>query len=271
MRLPQLLRESSCRFSDDLDPADHRALGDLVVGEGGTAAGRFGPRCVRPIPGRRTGARGHSSNRDRLGEDSLTNPGLETWLGDDVDRLSSSRTGPRRILSVGIAPSASWNGGDFTVRFVGIDLAWGGRRPSGLAVLDPHGMVVAEGWATSEDELTGFLHEHDPGGAAGCAAGGGAEGGRGPGRRPRLCVCGAVVVAMGRPAPWSPGTTAAGRSWCRCLLAEGWPAGAVRSCGGGTARRRRPPRRPGCRGTRRPPAGGWSRAGGRGAGRAGSR
>ena len=51
------------------------------------------------------------------------------------------------------------------MRFVGIDLAWGGRRPSGLAVLDPHGMVVAEGWATSEDELTGFLNEHDPGGA----------------------------------------------------------------------------------------------------------
>ena len=51
------------------------------------------------------------------------------------------------------------------MRFVGIDLAWGGRRPSGLAVLDPHGMVVAEGWATSEDELARFLNEHDPGGA----------------------------------------------------------------------------------------------------------
>ena len=51
------------------------------------------------------------------------------------------------------------------MRFVGIDLAWGGRRPSGLAVLDRHGMVVAEGWATSDDELTRFLSEHDPGGA----------------------------------------------------------------------------------------------------------
>jgi predicted RNase H-like nuclease len=29
------------------------------------------------------------------------------------------------------------------MRFVGVDLAWGGRRPSGLAVLDPGGAVVA--------------------------------------------------------------------------------------------------------------------------------
>ena len=43
------------------------------------------------------------------------------------------------------------------MRFVGIDLAWGGRRPSGLAVLDPDGTVVAEGWATSDEELAGFL------------------------------------------------------------------------------------------------------------------
>jgi predicted RNase H-like nuclease len=51
------------------------------------------------------------------------------------------------------------------LRFVGIDLAWGGRRPSGLAVLDPGGAVVAEGWATSGEELSGFLERHDPGGA----------------------------------------------------------------------------------------------------------
>ena len=51
------------------------------------------------------------------------------------------------------------------MRFVGIDLAWGGRRPSGLAVLDPGGVVVGEGWATSDDELSGFLERHDAGGA----------------------------------------------------------------------------------------------------------
>ena len=31
------------------------------------------------------------------------------------------------------------------MRFVGVDLAWGGRRPSGLAVLDAGGRVVAVG------------------------------------------------------------------------------------------------------------------------------
>src|SRR4029453_7801185 len=51
------------------------------------------------------------------------------------------------------------------MRFVGIDLAWGGRRPSGLAVLDPGGAVVAEGGATGDEEIGGFLAVHDPGGA----------------------------------------------------------------------------------------------------------
>ena len=51
------------------------------------------------------------------------------------------------------------------MRFVGIDLAWGGRRPSGVAVLDPGGVVVAEGWATADEEVLGFLAEHDQGGA----------------------------------------------------------------------------------------------------------
>jgi len=37
------------------------------------------------------------------------------------------------------------------MRFVGVDLAWGGRNPSGLAALDPAGRVVAEGWATGDD------------------------------------------------------------------------------------------------------------------------
>ena len=51
------------------------------------------------------------------------------------------------------------------MRFVGVDLAWGGRRPSGLAVLDAGGRVVAEGWATTDEELSGFLAGHDRGGA----------------------------------------------------------------------------------------------------------
>jgi predicted RNase H-like nuclease len=51
------------------------------------------------------------------------------------------------------------------MRFIGVDLAWGGRNPSGLAVLDPGGRVVDEGWATTDDELGGFLAAHDAGGA----------------------------------------------------------------------------------------------------------
>ena len=51
------------------------------------------------------------------------------------------------------------------MRFIGVDLAWGGRNPSGLAVLDPGGRVVDEGLATTDDELDGFLAAHDAGGA----------------------------------------------------------------------------------------------------------
>jgi predicted RNase H-like nuclease len=51
------------------------------------------------------------------------------------------------------------------MRFVGIDLAWGGRRPSGLAALDPDGRVVDEGWATTDDDILGFLAANDAGGA----------------------------------------------------------------------------------------------------------
>jgi predicted RNase H-like nuclease len=51
------------------------------------------------------------------------------------------------------------------MRLIGIDLAWGGRRPSGVVVLDPDGRVVGEGWATSDDELLGFVAAHDAGGA----------------------------------------------------------------------------------------------------------
>jgi predicted RNase H-like nuclease len=46
-----------------------------------------------------------------------------------------------------------------------VDLAWGGRRPSGLAVLDPGGVVVGEGWATSDEEIAGFVAGQDRGGA----------------------------------------------------------------------------------------------------------
>jgi hypothetical protein len=35
----------------------------------------------------------------------------------------------------------------------------------GLAVLDAGGRVVAEGWATTDEELSGFLAGHDRGGA----------------------------------------------------------------------------------------------------------
>jgi predicted RNase H-like nuclease len=51
------------------------------------------------------------------------------------------------------------------MRFVGVDLAWGGRRPSGVAVLEPGGNVVAEGWATSDEELSGILEAQDRDGA----------------------------------------------------------------------------------------------------------
>jgi predicted RNase H-like nuclease len=51
------------------------------------------------------------------------------------------------------------------LRFVGVDLAWGGWRPSGLAVPDPHGVVVGEGWATSDDELSRVPAGQDRGGA----------------------------------------------------------------------------------------------------------
>jgi predicted RNase H-like nuclease len=51
------------------------------------------------------------------------------------------------------------------VRFVGVDLAWGGRNPSGLAALDPAGRVVAEGWATRDGEIAAFVGAHDADGA----------------------------------------------------------------------------------------------------------
>jgi predicted RNase H-like nuclease len=51
------------------------------------------------------------------------------------------------------------------MRFIGVDLAWGERNPSGLAVLDEHGKVVAEALATSDPDIAAFVSEHDAGGA----------------------------------------------------------------------------------------------------------
>lgn len=51
------------------------------------------------------------------------------------------------------------------MRFIGVDLAWGERNPSGLAVLDEGGRVVAEAPATSDDEIAAFVSAHDGGGA----------------------------------------------------------------------------------------------------------
>jgi predicted RNase H-like nuclease len=51
------------------------------------------------------------------------------------------------------------------VRFIGIDLAWGGRNPSGLAALDEHGAVAGEGLDLSDEELAAFVAAHDRDGA----------------------------------------------------------------------------------------------------------
>jgi predicted RNase H-like nuclease len=51
------------------------------------------------------------------------------------------------------------------MRFIGVDLAWGERNPSGLAVLDAGGRVVAEELATGDAEIAAFVSAHDAGGA----------------------------------------------------------------------------------------------------------
>ena len=51
------------------------------------------------------------------------------------------------------------------MRFIGVDLAWGRRNPSGLAVLDESGAVVAEGEATGDAEIASFIAAHDGEGA----------------------------------------------------------------------------------------------------------
>ena len=51
------------------------------------------------------------------------------------------------------------------MRFIGVDLAWGWRNPSSLAVLDESGAVVAEEVARSDLEIVSFIAAHDRGGA----------------------------------------------------------------------------------------------------------
>src|SRR6266545_3983266 len=51
------------------------------------------------------------------------------------------------------------------MRFIGVDLAWGGKNPSGLAVLDEDGKVVAEDVLIGDGEIAEFVSAHDAGGA----------------------------------------------------------------------------------------------------------
>src|SRR6266536_1659851 len=51
------------------------------------------------------------------------------------------------------------------MRFIGVDLAWGGKNPSGLAVLDEDGKVVAEDVLVGDGEIAEFVSAHDAGGA----------------------------------------------------------------------------------------------------------
>jgi hypothetical protein len=86
------------------------------------------------------------------------------------------------------------------VRFLGVDLAWGARNPSGLAVLDEGGRVVAEDLATSAADIAAFVSAHDQGGA--------------------VLALRAMELVEGLPrayqtAPWWPATTTPARSSCR--------------------------------------------------------
>jgi predicted RNase H-like nuclease len=51
------------------------------------------------------------------------------------------------------------------MRFIGVDLAWGGTNPSGLVALDERGCVVGEDVRTSDDEIAAFVAGHDRDGA----------------------------------------------------------------------------------------------------------
>jgi predicted RNase H-like nuclease/ppGpp synthetase/RelA/SpoT-type nucleotidyltranferase len=47
-----------------------------------------------------------------------------------------------------------------TVHYVGVDLAWGERKPSGVAVVDDAGRLLVLGSATSDDDIVLLLGEH---------------------------------------------------------------------------------------------------------------
>ncbi len=46
------------------------------------------------------------------------------------------------------------------VKYVGVDLAWGERKPTGVAVLDQAGRLVSLAAATSDEEIDALLREH---------------------------------------------------------------------------------------------------------------
>jgi predicted RNase H-like nuclease/ppGpp synthetase/RelA/SpoT-type nucleotidyltranferase len=46
------------------------------------------------------------------------------------------------------------------VHYIGVDLAWGERKPTGVAVVDDAGRLVALGSAVSDDEIVDLLGEH---------------------------------------------------------------------------------------------------------------
>lgn len=53
---------------------------------------------------------------------------------------------------------------------LGIDLAWGPRGRTGLAVLDAVGRLAASCWVRTDDEIAGFVRKHAAAGAAVVAA-----------------------------------------------------------------------------------------------------
>ena len=81
-------------------------------------------------------------------------PGRASWRGRRDTVLEQGRQRP--VEEVG------------DVNFVGIDLAWGERAPSGLAVLDDSGALVHLSRATTDDQIVEALGTYA---AADCLAG----------------------------------------------------------------------------------------------------
>ena len=50
-----------------------------------------------------------------------------------------------------------------TMRFIGLDLAWGERARTGVAALDDAGRLVSCACVTTDDEIAAFAAEHAPG------------------------------------------------------------------------------------------------------------